>query len=160
MDLSNKGIVPSHRTVKMLMRRERPLGASPKAGKRYNSCRGEVGKVAPYLPSKEFFPGRPMERFATDVSLFAIGAGKLYLPPITGMGTNEIVAYDVSRTANLQQMSRRPGKLGRALRKNNASGALLHPARAGSTKTFIARAGPSPIMWLKACRERRRPMTK
>ncbi len=126
MDLRNKGIVPSHETVQMLMRHERLRGASPKAGNRYNSYRGEVGKVAPNLLNREFFPGRPMERFAAGVGQFAIGAGKLYLSTTIDVVTNEIVAYEVSRTASLQHMSRMLLKFGRAIRKNNAKGAMLH----------------------------------
>ncbi len=118
MGLRNKGIVPGHKTVQMLMRRERSVGASPKACKRYNSYVGQVGKVAPNLPSREFFPGRPMERFATDMSQFAIGAGKPCLSPITGMETNEIVAYEVTGNANLDQLKRMLVKFGRAIRKN------------------------------------------
>ncbi len=103
-----------------------------------------AGKVAPSLPSREFFPGRPMERFATDVSQFAIGAGKLHLSPITGMGTNGIVAYDVSRSANLQQMNRMLGKISRALMKNKAKGAKLHSGQGWQCQTYYYQG------WLKS----------
>ncbi len=59
-----------------------------------------------------------MERLATDVGQFAIGSDKLYLTTITDMGTNEIVAYDVSRTASLQQMNRMPGKAWQGNKEN------------------------------------------
>ncbi len=126
MDLRNHGIVANHKAVQRIMRKTGLQGAQPKAGKGYNSFRGDVGTGAPNLPSRDFFPERPMEKFATDVSEFAIGAGKLYLSPIIDMGTKEIVAYDVSRVADLRQVKRMLGQFGSVIRRHGAARAMLH----------------------------------
>ncbi len=129
MDLRNKGIVPSRKTVQMLMKHEGPMGENPRRARGTTHTGVRLARLTSTCPAGGLFRGRQMERFATNVSGFAIGAGKRYLSPITVTGTNERIAYDVSRTASLQHMSRILLKFGRAIRKNNAKGAMLHSAQ-------------------------------
>lgn len=80
------------------------------AGKRpkekYHSYKGEVGKVAENILDRDFSTTAPMQKWTTDVSQFGFSWGKCYLSPILDMNTNEIISYDLSQSANMEQIQR------------------------------------------------------
>ena len=47
-----------------------------------------------------------MQKWTTDVSQFGFSWGKCYLSPILDMNTNEIISYDLSQSANMEQIQR------------------------------------------------------
>ena len=52
---------------------------------------------------------RPKEKYHSykgDVSQFGFSWGKCYLSPILDMNTNEIISYDLSQSANMEQIQR------------------------------------------------------
>mgnify|MGYP001751977510 FL=1 len=124
--LRNQGTHLNHKTVHKLMQHLNLQGAHPKAYKKYNSYKGTVGKIAPNILNREFNPPKPMTSFATDISEFAIANGKLYLSPIIDMCSNEIVAYDISRSPDLRQINRMLSRFGKVIRINNIKEALIH----------------------------------
>ena len=49
---------------------------------RYSSYRGEITPAVPNLLKRDFHVNRPNEKWLTDITEFAIPAGKVYLSPI------------------------------------------------------------------------------
>ena len=98
---AEQGLAISGKTVLKLMREER-LFCKIRA-KRYNSHRGEVGKVAANLLNREFGAERPMEKLVTDVTEFKVAGAKAYLSPVMDLYNNEIVAWSISRRPNFAQ---------------------------------------------------------
>ena len=78
-------------------------GKRPK--EKYHSYRGEVGKIADNIISRNFKADKPDEKWTTDVSQFSLPFGKCYLSPILDMYTNEIISYDLSLHPNYEQIT-------------------------------------------------------
>jgi putative transposase len=91
----------NYKKVQRLMKKMGLL--SPVRRAKYKSYKGEVGKVAPDLLQRHFNARKPGRRAATDVSEFAIPAGKLYLSPILDLFNGEIIAYSISVHPNFKQ---------------------------------------------------------
>ena len=63
--------------------------------KRYQSYKGQVGRVADHLLCRNFEANRPHEKWVTDVTEFNIRGEKIYLSPILDLYNQEIVSYEV-----------------------------------------------------------------
>ena len=64
--------------------------------KRYNSYRGDTGKIAPNLLERNFNATKPNQKWVTDVTEFSLFGQKLYLSPILDLYNREIVSYSIS----------------------------------------------------------------
>lgn len=73
--------------------------------KKYNSYRGAVGKIAPNLLKRNFKADKPNQKWATDVTEFALFGIKLYLSSIIDLYNGEVVAYNLSQHPNLLQVT-------------------------------------------------------
>lgn len=95
LELHNKGDMVNHKTVQRLMRQ---LGLFCQVQmKRYNSYRGEVGKIAPNLLERNFEAEKPNQKWVTDVTEFSLFGQKLYLSPILDLCSSDIVSYTISK---------------------------------------------------------------
>lgn len=105
LELRNRGYQINHKKVQRLMK-ELGLKARIRVKRRYNSYKGEVGKKADNLIKRRFEASKPLEKCYTDVTEFAIPASsqKLYLSPVLDGYNSEIIAYNLSTSANLQQL--------------------------------------------------------
>ena len=93
----------NHKTVQRLMRK---MGIFCRVRmKKYNSFRGEIGRVAPNLLERDFKADAPNRKWATDVTEFSLFGTKLYLSPIIDLFNGEVVAYDLSYHPNLKQVT-------------------------------------------------------
>lgn len=100
---SEQGLCISGKTVLRLMREE---GCRCQIRRRrYNSYKGEVGKVAGNVLNREFEADAPMTKLVTDVTEFKVADAKAYLSPVMDLFNNEIVAFSISRRANMDQVS-------------------------------------------------------
>ena len=63
--------------------------------KRYQSYKGQVGRVADHLLCRNFKASQPHEKWVTDVTEFNIRGEKVYLSPILDLYNQEIVSYEV-----------------------------------------------------------------
>lgn len=105
---------------------------------KYRSYRGEFNKtfdnlLLDKLPNKEnntftyvrnFTTTDVNQKRTTDVTEFSIPAGKLYLSPILDMHNREIVAYVISKSANLDQTM---NMLKKAFKRfSNLEGLIFH----------------------------------
>ena len=103
-ELINQGHRINHKRVQRLMHEAGLLGKRPK--EKYHSYKGEVGKIADNIISRDFKTTAPLQKWTTDVTQFNFSWGKCYLSPILDMHTNEIVSYDLSLSPNLGQINR------------------------------------------------------
>lgn len=113
----------NHKKVERLMTK---LGiqARPKQRK-YISYKGNVGKVAPNVLNRDFVAELPYQKLGTDITVFIMPFGKLYLSPIVDFLTREVLAYDLSEHPDFRQINR----MFEMLKKRhgiNVSGAILH----------------------------------
>lgn len=93
----------NHKTVQRLMRK---MGIFCRVRmKKYNSFRGEAGRIAPNLLERDFNADKPNQKWVTDVTEFALFGIKLYLSPIIDLFNGEVVAYDLSYHPNLNQVT-------------------------------------------------------
>ena len=99
--LRQKGIVLNHKTVHKLMR---SMGLHGKRRKsKYKSYKGEVGKIAANIISRDFETTKPFEKLATDVTEFVVCDDKVYLSPILDLYNNEVISYSISLSPNFEQ---------------------------------------------------------
>ena len=73
--------------------------------KKYNSYRGDVGKIAPNLLERDFQADKPNQKWVTDVTEFALFGIKLYLSPIIDLFNGEVVSYNLSYHPNMLQVT-------------------------------------------------------
>jgi len=95
--LRHLGYRLNHKTVQKLMRE---LGLkSTVRPKRYKSYRGEGVKVANVL-QREFSADKPNQKWVTDVTEFNVQGQRVYLSPIIDVFNQEVVSYQVKRSAH------------------------------------------------------------
>ena len=124
--LNRLGIHKNHKTVQSLMQKIALHGTYTKKKRRYSSYKGDVGKDADNVLNRDFSPQTPFTKFATDVSEFSIADGKLYLSPIIDMYSYEVVAFDVAKSPNLQQIDRMLKGSSKLINKYDIKDALVH----------------------------------
>ena len=121
-EMRNRGFVINHKTVQRLMGEMRLMSVIRKV--RYRSYKGEVGRIAPNIISRDFAAESPNRKWATDVTQIKIGSVKLYMSPILDMFNGEIISYNISRTPNLEQVY---DMLNKAFAKfDDLEGLILH----------------------------------
>lgn len=94
LDLRNNGIVINHKTVQRLMK-QLSLKCMVRM-KKYKSYKGEVGKIAPNIISRNFKASKPNKKWVTDITEFSLFGQKIYLSPILDLFNGEIVAYHIT----------------------------------------------------------------
>lgn len=100
------------------------IQARPKQRK-YISYKGNIGKVAPNILNRNFIAELPYQKLGTDITVFIMPFGKLYLSPIIDFLTREILAYDLSEHPDFRQINRMFDDL-KDRHGRNVSGAILH----------------------------------
>lgn len=94
LELHNSGIKVNHKTVQRLMKQ---LGLFCRVRmKRYNSYRGEVGKIASNLLERSFDAEKPNQKWVTDITEFSLFGQKLYLSPILDLHSRDIISFTIS----------------------------------------------------------------
>jgi transposase InsO family protein len=101
-ELNNKGTVINHKTVLRLMK---SLGLkSIIRVKKYNSYKGEQGKIAPNILERNFKATAPNQKWATDITEFNVSGKKLYLSPIIDLFNQEIISYELTERPVFNQV--------------------------------------------------------
>ena len=121
LELRNHGYVVNHKKVQRLMK---ALGLTARISRKrkYSSYQGEE---AENLIQRQFEASRPMEKCYTDVTEFAIPASsqKLYLSPVLDGFNGEIIAYNLSTSLNLVQVT---AMLEQAFTEDHYENTILH----------------------------------
>jgi putative transposase len=93
VELHNRGYCINHKTVQKLMK---SLGLFCRVRmKKYQSYKGEVGKIAPNLLERNFEADKPNQKWVTDVTEFSLFGQKLYLSPILDLCSRDLIAYTI-----------------------------------------------------------------
>lgn len=103
LELRNRGYVVNHKRVQRLMN-VLNLQARIRQKRKYSSHKGDIGKKADNLIQRQFEAAKPMEKYNTDVTEFAIPVSnqKLYFSPVLDGFNSEIIAYNLSTSPNLE----------------------------------------------------------
>jgi putative transposase len=93
LELRNRGYCINHKTVQKLMK---SMGLVCRVRmKKYQSYKGEAGKVAPNLLERNFEADKPDQKWVTDVTEFSLFGEKLYLSPILDLCSRDLIAYTI-----------------------------------------------------------------
>lgn len=69
---------------------------------KYHSYKGTVGKVTNNILKRDFYAEKPFKKITTDVTQFNVCDEKVYLSPVLDLFNNEVAAYSVSTSPNLE----------------------------------------------------------
>nr|WP_122983479.1 IS3 family transposase [Megamonas funiformis] len=122
MQLHKQGIKINHKVVMRLMKEEN-LTCKVRA-KKYKSYRGQEGKIAKNILNRNFKAEKPNEKWATDVTEFALCNEKIYLSPIIDLYNGEIISYKISKRPILKQVLDMVEDATRKIKE--AKGIILH----------------------------------
>jgi putative transposase len=100
--LLNNGHIINHKTVFRLMGILKIRSVI--RVKKYNSYKGEQGRIAPNILNRNFKAERPNEKWATDVTEFKVSGKKLYLSPVIDLYNQEIISYELSESPNFKSV--------------------------------------------------------
>lgn len=124
---------------KKILKTMRLLGikAQYKGVSRYNSYKGQIGKIVSNLllekrinnkgesyEYRNFETNKPYEKLATDVTEFKVGDYKVYLSPVIDMYNGEILAYSYSTSPSLSMVELMLNRLFEVLSEN--TNPILH----------------------------------
>ena len=70
---------------------------------KYNSYKGQIGKVAPNLLQRDFSTTKSNEKWVTDVTQFNLFGTKLYLSPILDLHDQSLISWNLSERPNYAQ---------------------------------------------------------
>ena len=112
--LRNKGVVVNKKKVQRIVQK---LGIQVKSftrkSRKYNSYKGEVGKIAPNRIRRRFNTNIPHQKITTDTTEFKyyeidkkgrMTTKKLYLDPFMDMYNGEIISYGISKTPSSENI--------------------------------------------------------
>ena len=94
LEMRNRGYCINHMVVQRLMK-DLKLECKVRM-KKYQSYKGEVGKVAPNLLERDFSTTAPNQKWVTDVTEFSLFGQKIYLSPILDLYSCDVVSYVIS----------------------------------------------------------------
>lgn len=98
-ELKKIGIRVSEQVVCRIMGEE-DLEVKTRKAKKYNSYKGEITLAVPNEVQRDFHRDNPEELLLTDISEFAIPAGKVYLSPALDCFDGMFVAWKISEHPN------------------------------------------------------------
>ncbi len=97
--LKKEEIIVSEKIVRRIMKEESLL-PKRKRTRKYSSYKGELSPEVPNLVNREFQAAKPNEKWLTDITEFAIPAGKIYLSPIIDCFDGMLPAWTIGTTPN------------------------------------------------------------
>lgn len=92
--LKREGIVVSEKIIRRIMQEENLVVKVKKTAK-YNSYAGEITPAVPNEIKRDFSAEKPNSKWLTDITEFAIPAGKVYLSPIVDCFDGLLVAWKI-----------------------------------------------------------------
>ena len=153
-ELNRQGVVISEKIVRSIMKSNglKVISACKRA---YSSYKGEISPEVPNLLKRNFKAAKPNEKWLTDISEFAIPAGKVYLSAIIDCYDGLAVSWNVDSHPDVNLVNT---TLDRAVRTLNNERPIIHsdrgchyrwPGWIDRTKTFeltrsMSKKGCSP----------------
>ena len=99
--IKNKGMVVSEKVVRKIMGEER-LVVPCKKKRRYSSYKGEISPAVGNLLARDFHADAPNKKWLTDITEFAIPAGKVYLSPIIDCFDGLVVSWTIGTSPDAE----------------------------------------------------------
>ncbi|UQS86167.1 IS3 family transposase (plasmid) [Nicoliella spurrieriana] len=101
LELANHGYQVNHKLVLKIMKSNHWLStAYSRKLRKYNSYKGQVGKISKNLINRKFKTDRPYQKLTTDISEFRYGSldtdHRIYLSPIMDLYSGEIISFNIS----------------------------------------------------------------
>ena len=93
--LKRENIIFSEKVIRRIMKEEQ-LVVKIKRTRKYNSYQGEISPAVDNLINRNFSASKPNEKWLTDITEFAIPAGKVYLSPIVDCFDGLLVNWNIS----------------------------------------------------------------
>ncbi len=103
LSLRKQGLRVNHKTVQRLMA-ELSLRSLIRV-KKYRSWKGETGRAAPNILSRNFGASKANEKWVTDVTEFSLQGKKLYLSPVLDLFNREIISYSLSEKPVMEMVN-------------------------------------------------------
>ena len=97
--LKKEGIVISEKIIRRIMKEEGLIVKSMTRGK-YNSYKGEISPSVPNIIQRDFHSEKPNCKWLTDITGFAIPAGKIYLSPIVDCFDGMLTSWTIGSSPN------------------------------------------------------------
>ena len=92
--LKRENVIISEKIVRRIMKEEQLL-VKIKKTRKYNSYQGEISPAVDNIVNRDFSAMKPNEKWLTDITEFAIPAGKIYLSPIVDCFDGLIVTWNI-----------------------------------------------------------------
>lgn len=97
--LARRGIKVSEKVVRRIMKEEE-LVVIHMRGKKYNSYKGAPSPAVENVLERNFQADQPNEKWVTDISEFALPAGKVYLSPMLDCFDGMPVSWSIGTSPN------------------------------------------------------------
>ena len=98
-ELKKTGIKVSEKVVRRVMKEE-GLEVKIRKARKYSSYKGEISPAVPNEVQRDFHSEKPDELLLSDISEFAIPAGKVYLSPAVDCFDGMLVTWRISEHPN------------------------------------------------------------
>ncbi len=101
LEIAKEGINISEKVIRKIMK---TAGLSVKVRRKqnYNSYKGEITPAVPNIINRNFHAEQPNQKWLTDITEFAIPAGKVYLSPIIDCFDGMPVCWKIGTTPNAE----------------------------------------------------------
>lgn len=99
--LKNRNITVSEKVIRRLMKEEQLIVRVKRKGK-YNSYSGEITPAVDNIIQQNFHADKPNEKWLTDITMFSIQAGKIYLSPIIDCFDGSPVVWTIGTSPNAE----------------------------------------------------------
>jgi len=100
-ELQKGGNPVSEKVVRRIMREENLLPHCTRT-KRYNSYKGEITPAVPNIIKRDFHSDIPTTKWLTDLTEFALPAGKVYLSPMIDCFDGSVVSWAIGTKPNAE----------------------------------------------------------
>lgn len=97
--LKREGIILSEKVIRRIMREELLVAQLVKKRK-YNSYKGEISPAVENIIERDFKAELPNQKWLTDITMFHIPSGKVYLSPIIDCFDGMVVSWSVGTSPN------------------------------------------------------------
>ena len=99
--LKKEGKILSEKVVRRIMHQEK-LVVYTSSRKKYNSYKGEISPEVPNILQRDFHALCPNQKWLTDLTEFALPAGKVYLSPVIDCFDGLVQSWTIGTSPNAQ----------------------------------------------------------
>ncbi len=102
--LKRRGKTLSEKVIRRIMRQENLIVHIP-VRKKYSSYEGEISPEVPNVLQRDFHTSAPNQKWLTDLTEFALPAGKVYLSPVIDCFDGLVRSWTIGKSPNAQRLN-------------------------------------------------------